>query len=179
MTLIKTADATSHTATPNEDENDPVKIWDLQDPEDSARLELLFKRLDCVSDDELKHLKWEVDKHLENFRFFLDLSLKAVVLFYAIVGGILSILFSKKPGETSPVVTILLYAPLFMSLILGVAFFVGARYWHDATRKIRPVVRILMLKVPDFQLLTGLLIVFGVSFIASAGALVWLLYSFR
>ncbi len=178
MSLIKTADATSQTATPTGDENDPVKIWDLQDPSEAAPLELLFKRLDCVSDDELKHLKWEVDKHLENFRFFLDLSLKAVVLFYAIVGGILSILFSKKPDET-PVVTILLYAPLFMSLILGVAFFFGARYWHDATRKIRPVVRILMLKVPDFQLLTGLLIVFGVSFIASAGALVWLLYSFR
>ena len=64
-----------------------------------------------LSDYQKADLKWEFEKHLDNFRFFLDLALKAVGLFYVVVGGILSIYFAKEPNKNHEVVKFLLWAP--------------------------------------------------------------------
>jgi hypothetical protein len=132
---------------------------------------------DCVTDSEEARLKWELEKHLENFRFFLDLGLKAVGLFYAILGGILSIYFAKAADKNAEVMKVLLWVPFLISVILGVIFLIGARLMRDATIKLNDISRNLrMRKPPDFSLLTWLLVVFGASFLVTGASLVWLYY---
>lgn len=125
---------------------------------------------------ERDRLQWEFEKFLANFTFFLDLALKAVGLFYAILGGILSIYFAKD-SKNEDVVKFLLFAPLFMSIILGLAFLIGGFLWQGATPKANDIANKLgMTTAPNFKLLTWLLYVFGLTFLATGAGLIWLIY---
>jgi hypothetical protein len=129
-----------------------------------------------LSDTERAKLQWEFEKFLANFTFFLDLGLKAVGLFYAVLGGILSIYFVKD-AVNKDVVKFLLYAPLIMSIILGLTFFIGGKLWEGAIPKAKSIAnRLGMTTTPDFRLLTWLLYVFGLTFLLTTLGLGWLIF---
>jgi len=102
--------------------------------------------------------------------------LKAVGLFYAILGGILSIYFAKD-SKNEDVVKFLLVAPLIMSIILGLAFLIGGYLWQGATPRAKDIAdKLKMTTAPNFNLLTWLLYVFGLTFLATGAGLIWLIY---
>jgi hypothetical protein len=86
---------------------------------------LINPEADSWTDADKADFKWKFEKHSENFRFFIEQGLKAVGLFYAIVGGILSIYFAKEPDKNDEVLKVLLWAPLVISLVLGFTFIGG------------------------------------------------------
>lgn len=130
----------------------------------------------AVPDSERAGLQWEFEKFLANFTFFLDLALKAVGLFYAILGGILSIYFAKD-SKNEDVVKFLLFAPLIMSIILGLAFLIGGYLWQGAAPRAKDIAdKLKMTTAPNFNLLTWLLYVFGFAFLATGAGLIWLIY---
>ena len=142
-----------------------------------AQSAMNYPNTGALSEAESADLKWEVGVHMENFRFFLDLGLKAVVLFYAIAGGILSVYFAKNTEKNNEVLKILLWIPFIVSMILGTGFFVGAGLMKKATRDLTHLCRkAQMKKIPDFPLLTWLFVVFGALFFVTGAALVWLYY---
>lgn len=132
--------------------------------------------VETVADTEKADFRWKFENHSKNFRFFIDQGLKAVGLFYAIVGGIISIYFSRDPGKNTEVLKILLGVPFVLSLVLGVTFVAGAELWRRATKKIIPTARVsTMTNVLNFGLLNWLAWVFGVLFLVTGGALFWLI----
>lgn len=132
---------------------------------------------DSWTDADKADFKWKFEKHSENFRFFIEQGLKAVGLFYAIVGGILSIYFAKEPDKNDEVLKVLLWAPFVISLVLGFTFIVGGILWRNATNEIIPPAdRPRTTNVLNFGLLTWLAWIFGLLFFAIGGALVWLIY---
>jgi hypothetical protein len=133
-------------------------------------------RADMPMDTEKSDFRWKFERHSENFRFFIDQGLKAVGLFYAIVGGIISIYFARGPERNNDVLKALLGAPLVLSLVLGLTFIVGGFLWRSATNKISPASGISrMTNVLNFGLVTWLAWIFGVLFLATGGALIWLI----
>jgi hypothetical protein len=169
---IKTKETNFLTSLTSGNVNQQVIPKQTKTVDDEAKLS------DIIStDSEIAELKWELEKHLENFRFFLDLGLKAVGLFYAILGGILSIYFAKTTDKNNEVVKVLLWVPFLISMILGVFFLIGAKLMKDAAIKLDDISKTLkMIKSPDFSILTWLLLVFGISFFVTGGTLVWLYY---
>jgi hypothetical protein len=125
------------------------------------------------SDGELRtELKWELEKHLSLYQFYFELSVKAIALFYAIVGAILSIYFAKEGSADSEVKSFLLWAPLIMSLVLGTAFFTGGIWWWRVKRKIDWIAeQIKMKQAPDIAFLSYVLWIFGVLFFFAAWGL--------
>jgi hypothetical protein len=130
----------------------------------------------ALPDTERTKLQWEFEKFLANFTFFLDLALKAAIFFYAVLGGILSIYFAKDVVNKD-VVKFLLYAPLIMSIILTLSFFIGGNLWKGAVPSAKNIAdRLEMTTAPDFRLLTWILYVSGFTFLATAAGLLWLIY---
>jgi hypothetical protein len=148
---------------------------DKQPTAGENNVSLASSEANAPPDYERAKLQWEFEKFLANFTSFLDLGLKAVVFFYAVLGGILSIYFAKDSANKD-VVKFLLYAPLIMSLILTATFFLGAWTWSRAIPNAREIAkRLEMTTTPKFELLTWLLVVFGLTFIATGLGLFWLI----
>lgn len=118
----------------------------------------------------------EYASYLRAHEFYFTLSLQAVAFFYAIVGGILSIYFAGEGKDKDPVLVILLGVPLVMSVILGGAFVVGGYLWRNVAKHVECVARMLrIIRVPDVELLTYLLWLFGFLFLVVGGGLTWLI----
>ncbi len=129
----------------------------------------------ALPDSERANLQWEIEKFLANFTFFLDLSWKALGLFFAILGGILAIYFGKD-SSNKDVIKFLLVAPLIMSIILSLIFFASGKLWMNLIPKIDDIAKKLeMTTTPNFRLLTSLFYVFGLTLIATAAGLIWLI----
>jgi hypothetical protein len=119
-------------------------------------------------------LKWELEKYLKLYEFYFDIALKAVGLFAAIVGTILSIYFGKDADPN--VKRFLLQAPLIVSMVLGGIFIVGGMWWWRVSAKEKWIARHLkMVQLPEIAVLTYLLWVFGILFFAVAYGLSWLM----
>ncbi len=118
-------------------------------------------------------LKWELEEHLSLFKFYSDLALKAVGLFAAIVGAILSIYFGK---DADPYVKrFLLQAIFVMSLIMGSLFIGCGALWFRTALKAKQIAKKLeMIRFPDVIYLSYLLWLFGILFFVVAGGLDWL-----
>ena len=116
-------------------------------------------------------LKWGAERYLENTRFFLDLGVKGVGLFYAILGGVLSIYFARNT-DNGEVLKFFLLVPLVISLSLGVVYLIGARAWSLIAKKLNEISDELNLgAIPNLFFITWLLIALGALFIVTGVAL--------
>jgi hypothetical protein len=129
-----------------------------------------------IKDSERAGFQWEYEQFLAKFTFFLDLGWKAVGLFYAVLGGILAIYFTKEVKEPS-VVKFLLYAPFYMSIILSLIFFGCGILWWRLISKVDPIakVKLKMTTTPNFKILTSLFFVFTFALGFTAWGLWWLI----
>lgn len=128
-----------------------------------------------ITGDERAQLQWEYEQFLAKLMFFLDLGWKAVGLFYAVLGGILAIYFTKDLKEPA-VVKFLLYAPLIISISLSLIFFGCGILWWRLISKVEDIVEALkMTTTPNFRILTSLFWVFAVALGFTAWALSWLI----
>ncbi|MDT4953152.1 MAG: hypothetical protein QOJ02_1290 [Acidobacteriota bacterium] len=129
-----------------------------------------------LADEERAKLQKEYDVHIHSYEFYLEYGLKAVAVFYAVIGGILSIYFSGNRRVDSSVLIILLGLPVFMSVILGLTFLWGAKKWRKMSEHIQKIADKLGIeRPPDIVLLTYLLWIFGFLYIVTGGALLWLI----
>jgi len=129
-----------------------------------------------IKDSERAKLQWEYEQFLAKFMFFLDLGWKAVGLFYAVLGGILAIYFTKDLKEPS-VVKFLLYAPFYMSIILSLIFFGCGILWWRLIPEVNTIakVKLKMKTIPNFRILTSLFFVFTLALGFTAWGLWWLI----
>jgi hypothetical protein len=118
-------------------------------------------------------LEWEVEKHLSLYKDYSDFGIKAVGIFAATVGGVLSISFG---GGADPAVKwFLLQAAFIMSLVMGFIFIGCGALWFHTSIKVKWIARKLkMIKSPDIVYLSYLLWIFGILFLVVAGGLDWL-----
>jgi hypothetical protein len=129
-------------------------------------------KFDSISDVEKTRIefKWrEYDTHINLYKFYLDLALKVNGFFYLILGGVLTIYFSKDSERRDIAVILFLLLPIAMSAVLGVIFIHGANLWKKITERINRIKTELSLyagveKAPDVRLLYQLLRVFAIFF---------------
>jgi hypothetical protein len=120
-----------------------------------------------------EELKWELEQHLSLFKDYSDLAVKAVGIFAAVVGGILSISFTL--GSNPDVKRLLLQAAYVMSLIMGGISIVCGFLWFRVSNEARWIGKQLkMVKFPDIIYLSYLLWVFAVLFFVAAAGVDWL-----
>lgn len=120
-----------------------------------------------------EELKWEIEQHLSLFKDYSDLAVKAVGIFAAVVGGILSISFTL--GANADVKRLLLQAAYIMSLIMGSIYVVCGFLWFRVSNEVKWIGRRLkMVKLPDIIYLSYLLWLFGVLFFVAASGVDWL-----
>jgi hypothetical protein len=73
--------------------------------------------------------KWEEYKlHIDLYKFYMDIALKANLFFYAISGGILTYCLGKYKDVNLIKYSLLL--PILMSIVFGGIFIYGARTWY-------------------------------------------------
>ncbi|HWW77682.1 MAG TPA: hypothetical protein VNZ44_19920 [Pyrinomonadaceae bacterium] len=123
-------------------------------------------------------LSWDEYKiHIDLYKFYLDLTLKAIVFFYAIGGTILTVIYgpAKSVAEGGPaapalppayVQKIFVVTPFVIGCLLAASFIVGATLWGVLTHTLnRKLERQKMMVVPPFtHVLTVVLFAFGVIF---------------
>lgn len=120
-----------------------------------------------------KKLEWELDKHLSLYKDYSDFGVKAVGIFAATVGGILSLSFGI--GTNPDVKWFLLQAAFIMSLVMGGIFIGCGILWLHTSIKVKWIARKLkMIKAPDIVYLSYLLWIFGILFWVVAVGLNWL-----
>lgn len=97
--------------------------------------------------------------HVDLYKFYLDLVLKANAFFYGITGAILTYYFTHQ-GE--PLVTLALFLPFGMSAALCGTFFYGAYITGFIRKEVFSIRdRLSLDSAPDMQVLQVLLRVFG------------------
>jgi hypothetical protein len=108
--------------------------------------------------------RWkEYNLHIDLYKYYLELSLKANIFFYAITGTIVGF-YLTHPEVGYKKVSLLL--PIMMSLALGGIFIHGGILWIRVSGIIREIRRELNIKkAPDINLMTTLLTVFGFIFL--------------
>ena len=135
-------------------------------------------------------LEWKEYKlHIDLYRFYLSIALKAIAFFYGITGVILSLIFNPARAERGqeqilrvllplPVVDVFLAVPIAMSVVLGCVFLAGGELWgrlaRDINRKVNKSKGVNVIVPPKIILLTWVLWAFGGLFFL-AGLFVFLL----
>lgn len=104
--------------------------------------------------------RWkEYNLHIDLYKYYLELGLKANLFFYLITGTILGF-YLTHPDIRYKKVSLLL--PILMSLALGGIFIHSGILWIRVSRIIRGIRRELNIrKAPDINIMTALLVVFG------------------
>ena len=127
---------------------------------------------EAVSKDEWDATWKEYELHIELYKYYLDLGLKANLFFYFITGGILGI-YLQSPASRLMKFSLLL--PILISLAFGGVFIHGAILWMRVSDVIREIRRELKLKkAPDINLMSLLLMVFGTIFLVIGISIVFL-----
>jgi hypothetical protein len=140
-------------------------------------------------------LEWKEYKlHIDLYRFYLGIVLKALAFFYGITGLILSLIFNPARVEKGQehvlrvllplqVVEIFLAVPIAMSVVLGFVFLVGGELWRrlvrDINRKVNKSRQVNVVVAPKIILLTWVLWVFGVLFFLVGFSVFLLAYTGR
>ena len=111
---------------------------------------------------------------LSLFKDYSDLAVKAVGIFAAVVGGILSISFTL--GANDDVKRLLLQAAFIMSLFMGGVYIVCGFLWFRVSNEVKWIgtQQLKMVKFPDVIYLSYLLVVFGVLLFFAAAGVDWL-----
>lgn len=111
-----------------------------------------------------KELKWEEYKlHIELYKTYFDLGLRANLLFYFLTGGILAFYFSNCNNEY---IKYSLLLPMVASWILGGIFIFGAKSWQKIRRESIDILRgdLGIKQPPDVRFLNGFYMISGIIF---------------
>lgn len=145
--------------------------------------------LEAPEEEILKLRREEYDRHIDLFKFYCDIALKANLYFYLITGGITSFYFNSLSRSSanysgdnqSPTpmsfIEVSFLLPIFMSGVLGGVFFYGRHLWLEVVDSIGEIrddlsARGLSIKkTPEVSLLASLLLIFGSLFFLVGGAL--------
>lgn len=120
--------------------------------------------------DEIKLKEYEL--HVTLYQFYLKLALDAITFFYLLTGGILAYSltnYKESPrmriflfGDKFPIVKLSLLVPILLSGVFGCLFIYGAKKWYALVDRIGAFRNFLDIdKVPDIQMLSQILLVFG------------------
>jgi len=117
----------------------------------------------------------QYEQHIATYKFYLEMLVKLMTMYFAVSGAMLSFYFTKTDISTAKFA---LYLPLFMSGGLFVFFTLGA-YLSTITRtdvfKLRDK---LDLDVsPELGVLTILLVIFSIVTLASGSGIGYVLWS--
>lgn len=127
---------------------------------------------DSLSKEEWDKTWNEYELHIELYKYYLDMGLKANLFFYFITGGILG-LYLQNPARRLMKFSLLL--PILMSLAFGGVFIHGALLWMRLSDIIRSIRRDLKFKkAPDINILSLLLVVFGLIFLVIGVSIIFL-----
>lgn len=116
----------------------------------------------------------QYDQHIATYKFYLEMLVKLMTMFFAVSGAMVSFYFTKTEIPTAK---FSLYLPLTMSLGLFVFFSIGA-YLSTITRQdVFDLRDKLELEVsPELGVLTLLLIIFSIVTLASFVGLGYILW---
>jgi hypothetical protein len=112
--------------------------------------------------------------HYERYNAYMDIAFKANVFFYVVTGSIVGFYLSNS---SKPYVKIALIIPMLLGTVFGAIFLYGSYLWRKARRTIKNLEEELIDKeliIPphDLHLLSWLLLIFGIIFIAVAGSMI-------
>jgi hypothetical protein len=114
-----------------------------------------------LSKDEWEATWKEYELHIDLYRYYLDIGLKANLFFFFIAGGVLGIYLQKPSG----IMKFSLLLPILLSFAFGGVFLHATFLWMRVSEVIREIRRELKLKkAPDINLMSLLLFVFGIVF---------------
>jgi hypothetical protein len=180
----------------NRDSENEQQVADLE-PEEKPEQKLETKgtgnsksktRKKEVPERENRNLKREeYNRHINLFKFYCDIALKANLYFYLITGGITSFYFSalsqsnnsganSRSGPMS-VIEVSFLLPIFMSAVLGGVFFYGRHLWSEIVETVAEIrdelsaLGLSIKKTPEVGLLASLLLIFGSLFFLVGSAL--------
>ena len=112
--------------------------------------------------------------HYERYNAYMDIAFKANVFFYVVTGSILGFYLANS---SKPYVKIALLIPMLLGTVFGGVFLYGSYLWGKARRNIKNLEEELIEKeliIPplDLHLLSWLLLIFGIIFLAVAASMV-------
>ncbi|HWS54773.1 MAG TPA: hypothetical protein VN228_11630 [Pyrinomonadaceae bacterium] len=172
-------DGTPHSANECAENETPLKNDCSENLLPRRRAAGLLRRWWYLSLNEKTPLSTEEYKiHIDLYKFYLDITLKAIVFFYAIAGTILTVMYGTEritvtlEGDAAPelpehVRVLFLATPLLISLLLAVSFIAGSVLWGRLTHILNRKLELSpLLAVPPFtHVLTIVLFSFGVIFL--------------
>jgi hypothetical protein len=151
---------------------------ELQREAEAVQRELQKKAEAAQRELQRTEFQWrEYQTHVDLYKYYLDLGLKASAFFYVLTGVILG--FYLKNTDV-PYIKISLLLLIAISVVLGSVFIYGAMLWRKVTRNIKIIIKDLnrselnIRQTPDIHLLSLLLLLFGFLFLivgASVGML--------
>jgi hypothetical protein len=117
-------------------------------------------------------------KLIDIYKFYLDITLKANILYYAITGGILTFIFSGKGTDKFVILSLLL--PIGMGLSLSYIFLKGYILYSDIIKEIEELKKKLGLDaVPNTVILRHALLSSIILFLVAVvgmGLLIWMVF---
>ena len=110
-------------------------------------------------------LLWnQYTKLIDLYKFYLDITLKANIFYYAITGGILTFIFSGKGQDKFVILSLLL--PIGMGLLLTYIFWRGKNLYGAIEKAIEDLkVQLDLIEVPKTVILTDALRYSGILFL--------------
>ena len=152
--------------------------WGIREKE--FRGQLVVKELPAakpVSEATREALWKEYDYHIGLYKYYLTTGLNANIFFFAITGAILAFIYKDQQSPRTGFSPALLL-PLLINISLGVVFIYGWSLWKQITWTVKVIKRQLEIKrAPDIQILSVLLLAFGIIYFAVAALLVLLILS--
>ncbi len=109
----------------------------------------------------------EYDYHIDLYKFYLEMALKANGFFYAILGAIFSFVLTRGiPAASVKLIVVSLLIPILMSLAFAWTFIRGAKLSEQVRWTINVIKSQLKIeRAPDVQILSELLRIFGCIFV--------------
>ncbi len=123
-----------------------------------------------------KELLWrQYNLHIELYKYYFDLAIKANTLFFTVTGAMLAFYFANS---SIALIKFSLLLPAVMSITLGIAFIYGGILMVIVRHDIFELRDKLNLQTaPDVQILISLLRIFGVLFFIVAIGLIIFVYA--
>lgn len=121
-----------------------------------------------------RELLWrQYELHIDLYKFYLDIALKANVFFYVITGGILTFYFAHSSER---LIKYSLLLPIVLSMALGGVFIHGSKLLRVTRKDIMYTRDALGLRVaPDVRVLAGFLQISAIVFFVVTASMVLLM----
>ena len=116
----------------------------------------------------------QYQQHIDTYKFYLEIVVKLVGLYFAVSGAMLSFYFTNTASEYAKLA---LYLPWLVGIGLATFFVIGAILNSVTRRDVYELRDALNLKVaPEFGVLTLLLAIFSLVLVVCVGGLSYVLW---